>query len=539
MKRKNIIRVLLLSLMLMSLSMPSLAEQKLAPLKSFYAYDKALPLNAEVKEDSRSRSTVTYEIFFDSIHDQRISSLLTVPLYGKKPFPVVLYLHGIGMSRDLPGMATDFIASGGYALFVLSAQYTNERKRANKSLLSPYLCESRNALIQTVVDYMRGIDYLETRDDVDCKRMGILGLSLGTIEGSILFSLDKRIRMACFAVGGGNFGLMAEKSVLLGPAFGVAKDEILRKELMDTFSPVDPVNFAHLSQGRPVLMVNGKKDMIILPESAKALYDALGEPKHIIWFEGGHVPSMDVILSLVKRLLSWLKVYLVPETLPLVKEEVNQPPKVKELIIKAPPELCQNGVLRFEAKAEDPDKNIIFVKVHLDADNSEALLYDDGRAGYDKKAGDGIFSGRAHLSYDARIGKSKVRAVAVDYNGKVSKELLRSIEVLPIKFPEGTHPPKIEKVSIPREVKIGGEIRLKVEVSDEDGDIKEVEATLEELGLSEPLEREGDSNVFSYKLKIPDMELIPTGTFHVSIRAKDRTYQYSEKVTYPLTILAK
>ena len=40
---------------------------------------------------------------------------------------------------------------------------------------------------------------------------------------------------------------------------------------------------------RPVLMQNGRKDLLVPSDRAKALYDAAKEPKDIRWYDSGHL----------------------------------------------------------------------------------------------------------------------------------------------------------------------------------------------------------------------------------------------------------
>ena len=66
---------------------------------------------------------------------------------------------------------------------------------------------------------------------------------------------------------------------------------------------IDPVNFAGHISPRPVLMVNGTEDMIIPKACAEALHQAAGEPKKIIWYDGGH---LGVPPDVVQTIVQWL-----------------------------------------------------------------------------------------------------------------------------------------------------------------------------------------------------------------------------------------
>ena len=53
----------------------------------------------------------------------------------------------------------------------------------------------------TVWDVMRLVDYLETRDDVDAKRIGLTGISKGGIETYLTAAVDTRIAAAVPCIG--------------------------------------------------------------------------------------------------------------------------------------------------------------------------------------------------------------------------------------------------------------------------------------------------------------------------------------------------
>lgn len=509
----------------------SSARANLVPVETFYLYDKHLPLNVETKIIKKNQFATTYEIFFDSINNQRVSGLLLLPNLGLKKYPVILYLHGSGMSREIPDMALPLITQKGLALFSISAFNTNERRLPGKSLSSGYFLENRQGIIQTVVDYQRGLDVLSTREDIDMNRVGIIGLSLGTIQGSILFGLDKRIKVSAFAVGGGDLELMAKKSILISRFFDFGKMNYDLSQLKAIASPIDPVNFAKNNKGRPTLMVNGRKDEIVPAECARKLYENFQEPKHIIWYDGGHVPPMDIIMTLGKRALAWFENYLILERLPVL--EKNVPPQIHTLFA-SPEIITQGNAIRLEAKANDENKNIVFVKAYLEGDDTECLLYDDGKAP-DKKALDGIFTGRCLISYSARCGETKITAIAVDYQGDVSSEALAYISILPYQYPPGAKPPVIEKVKITEKVKIGGKVLIEVEVSDENDDVDRVEANVMQFGLPALLERVGTTNMYRFEMEIPNLDdLIGEGKYDILIWARDKTRMVSERKIVPI-----
>lgn len=131
------------------------------------------------------------------------------------------------------------------------------------------------------------IDYLETRGDIDSRRLGYHGTSLGAAYGPLLAAIEGRLKVAVLELGG----------------FYGAK-----------FAPeADPFYFAPRAK-LPVLMINGRHDFRFPLETAqRPLFRALGpaekDIRHVL-FESGHVISDRA--AVMKEALAWLDRYLGP-----------------------------------------------------------------------------------------------------------------------------------------------------------------------------------------------------------------------------------
>ncbi len=53
-----------------------------------------------------------------------------------------------------------------------------------------------------VKDFRRSIDYLETRSDIDSKKLAYLGFSWGGIYGAIIPAIEERLKASILNVGG-------------------------------------------------------------------------------------------------------------------------------------------------------------------------------------------------------------------------------------------------------------------------------------------------------------------------------------------------
>src|SRR4051812_28920493 len=151
-----------------------------------YDYDRAVALNAELKPladktEAQTALRTRWHLAYDSVHDQRVTAIFTIPKKFAAPYPAVILLAGSGGHKDTDyvRIASDLMSTLGYATLSIDAQYHGERSRPERSgdihLIG--LDTMRDAWIQTVVDLRRAVDYLQSRPDIDGKSLGYLGFS--------------------------------------------------------------------------------------------------------------------------------------------------------------------------------------------------------------------------------------------------------------------------------------------------------------------------------------------------------------------------
>jgi uncharacterized protein len=58
---------------------------------------------------------------------------------------------------------------------------------------------------------------------------------------------------------------------------------------------VDPLRAVRKLRGRPLLLVNGRRDTTTRPAQAERLFAYAEEPKELRWYEGGHWPPPAAI----------------------------------------------------------------------------------------------------------------------------------------------------------------------------------------------------------------------------------------------------
>ncbi len=268
---------------------------------AFYAYDAALPLDAEVQVVRETPEVREEHVVFSSTHDERVPALLFLPVKAQGPSPCVLALHGLGGDKESLRLLGALLCPLGIAVLAYDAQYHGERRQP-APILSPFLYRSRDALIQTVVDGRRAIDYLCTRPEIDHQRIGLVGLSMGGILGGVLAGVEPRLKVAALLVAGGGWG-----DILRLSDHPVAK--ALRESGLDpqgvqqALDPVDPSHFVSRIPARPLLFINGRNDEIVPPATSEALQSLAAAPTtEVQWLEAGH----GLNATALPLLIGWL-----------------------------------------------------------------------------------------------------------------------------------------------------------------------------------------------------------------------------------------
>jgi len=271
----------------------------------FYEYDRDFPYLLEVSEPRDRGSYLEYDVTFESAHDQLVPSVYVRPS-AEGSYPGIVFLHGRGGNkRDILSVAPLF-ASAGYAGIAIDCQYHGDRNPRGKNIYSQYFYQDRDAVIQTVIDARRAVDFLQSREEVRSDRIGLVGGSMGGIIGTLVAAVEKRIQASVLLVAGGNWSRIASISQH-GDAVNLRKVGADLQKLGQVLACVDPINFVDLISPRPVLFQLGKNDDIVPAECGKELFEAAREPKEVDWYDSGHGLPMEKV---VPRVMAWLDSHL-------------------------------------------------------------------------------------------------------------------------------------------------------------------------------------------------------------------------------------
>lgn len=268
--RIHSIKILLICIFL--LPFMSCLEQESVELEYFYEYDKHYPLDVSVD----TLSDNMFHISYNSVNNNRVTALLSLPESGVKPYPLSIILHGLGDKKDTDYMliGDSILSNRGFAVFRIDFAMHGERvKKKYKFKGIDYTL--RDAIKQTVFDLRRGLDYLDTRPDIDSTKTGFIGISLGGIAGTVFCGVDDRVEVPVICIAGG--GLRVIKGV-----------EGIGDKVTSMMAPIEPLNFVGCISPRPLLFINAENDEVFPKALSMLLHSKAEEPKKVIWYESGH-----------------------------------------------------------------------------------------------------------------------------------------------------------------------------------------------------------------------------------------------------------
>lgn len=232
----------------------------------------------------------------------RLPAVLMLPTAVTMPAPAALLLHGFSsrkeqmaetvgvallakgiasLSIDLP-LHGERIEDGNETSWGLVGGY--ERAFDSRAMRSPLAIAGAWRTAQR--DAKLALAYLGARGEVDRTRLAVVGYSMGSFLGVQTAADEPAVRALVLAAGGD-----------LPDAMPYARALRLLS---------DPLRAVRRLNGRPLLMLHGRRDTTVRPDQAQRLFDAAAEPKELRWYEAAHhLPAHaldDAASWLLKRL---------------------------------------------------------------------------------------------------------------------------------------------------------------------------------------------------------------------------------------------
>ncbi|MEY4938715.1 MAG: Acetyl esterase Axe7A precursor [Verrucomicrobiota bacterium] len=276
-------------------------------LRAIGPFPARTPLNARVTGKMEFADYRLEKILFESQPGFFVSATLYLPL-TPGPHPAVVHPTGhseAAKARDLYQRASIMMAKNGVACLCYDPVGQGERRQLlglegkalfgttqEHQLLGVGATLLGESLASTMIwDGMRAADYLESRSDIDPKRLGCAGISGGGTMSSYLGAVDERFAVSapgCYLTG---FRRLLET---IGPQ---DVEQNLYNQLGDG---LDQTDYVLMRAPRPTLIMTATRDFFDITGSwalfrqAKRFYGRLGFPERVDLIEADTVHGYPV-----------------------------------------------------------------------------------------------------------------------------------------------------------------------------------------------------------------------------------------------------
>ncbi len=200
---------------------------------------------------------------------------LIKPPHPASKSPAIIMCHGVGANKsDFTGLAASISRRGYYVLlFDFRAHGESEGRRTSLGYLEQK-------------DVAAALDYIKTRPEIDPKRIGIYGFSMGGATAILVAA--KSHAFSAVVVDSAFTSLRDQaRTAVAGfyhlPSFPFLHLAVLGYELSfrTRVDKVSPVSAIGTIAPTPVFIIAGEGDALIPAENGRKLFAAAGEPKEL------------------------------------------------------------------------------------------------------------------------------------------------------------------------------------------------------------------------------------------------------------------
>lgn len=275
------------------------SDDTFAAYRRMFAYDDR-PLQPVIEEEIDSRNWTRQLVSLDAGYgNERMLLYLYLPKSAEPPYQTVVFWTGAQVvyldDYEQTTFPLDFLVSNGRAVAFPVFKETLQRGGRGRAVLPDRdTAAFRDLNIQWVTELRRTLDYLDSRNDIDSRGYGYVGLSWGSVTAPVSLTVDDRFNAAVIVAG------------------GALREDPLMLQGGESYPEIYPITYLPRIDV-PVLMLNGEYDMIFpLEIAARPFFDMIGSPeaiKKLVIFPGGHnVPRAEMI----SQSLEWFDSYLGP-----------------------------------------------------------------------------------------------------------------------------------------------------------------------------------------------------------------------------------
>ena len=255
-------------------------------LLAHYRYDPR-PLEPQVLQIVATPDWTRYRISYIALDNDTALGYLYIPKQATAPYQTMVYLSStasfIGL-RTVPEEVEWAVGPNiraGRAVFAIVFKGSAERAFGGGwEPPAPPSVRFRDLMVLHGTELRRAVDYLETRDDIDKRRIAYVALSWGAGSRLPLAAIDDRFR-AVVLIGGG-----------------------IDERLQPTLPEASSINFAPYIRPSKLLLNGDMDEEHPWQTRGLPLWNLLREPKQLVLIPGvGHIPPLQDRVPAINRFL--------------------------------------------------------------------------------------------------------------------------------------------------------------------------------------------------------------------------------------------
>ncbi|MBL8695865.1 MAG: alpha/beta fold hydrolase [Planctomycetes bacterium] len=231
---------------------------------------------------------------------------------ARRDLPAAVVLHHSQDDFKLERAISRDLALAGVATLMLRLPWYGERRPpGTRTILAAErgLGGLESDFRQAAADALRAVSWLRARKEVDSKRVGLVGISLGALVGSLAAGASGTLDRCVLVLGGGDLATILRSPVheTSGVRTALEREKVEEAELRTRIERLDPLRFADRICGARTLFVQASKDEIVPRVCSEKLIEAVsakdGRPR-VRWFDASHksiVFSLPEVMQEVKQ----------------------------------------------------------------------------------------------------------------------------------------------------------------------------------------------------------------------------------------------
>lgn len=199
---------------------------------------------------------------------QMVPAILLLPDGVARP-PAALLLHGYGSRKEQMADAVGrSLLESGIASLSIDLPLHGEREGTIEldALRNPLVLVSQWRI--ALAECGAALEWMAEEEELDGHRLALVGYSMGSFIGVMVAAASDHVKALVLAAGG---------DLPEGTPF---------TRLVRTIA--NPLSAVRKLDGRPLLMIHGKRDRTVRPEQATRLFESAAEPKELRWYDAGH-----------------------------------------------------------------------------------------------------------------------------------------------------------------------------------------------------------------------------------------------------------